>query len=119
MRLVNTNRTEFSLGAGLVVNREKPVSEPIRQNLEGLVSLGTAFNTYDRPRTNFSTTLQYYPSFSDWGRQRLQLDSSIRRELLKNFFTALTVYDTFDSAPPNVDALRNDVGVVVSIGWSY
>lgn len=32
---------------------------------------------------------------------------------------ALDVYDSFDSAPPNPDAARNDVGVVASFGWSY
>jgi hypothetical protein len=32
---------------------------------------------------------------------------------------ALDVHDSFDSAPPNPDAARNDVGVVASFGWSY
>lgn len=119
LRVVNTNRTDFSIGGGLVVNDEQPVDEPARQNIEGLVGMSMAFNTYDRPKTDITASFQYYPSFSDWGRQRLQLDSSIRRELLKDFYTALTVFDTFDSAPPNPGSLRNDVGVVVSIGWSY
>ena len=62
---------------------------------------------------------QYYPSLSNWGRQRLQIDFTVRRELFKDFFVALNGFDTFDSAPPNPDAARNDVGVVASIGWSY
>jgi hypothetical protein len=43
----------------------------------------------------------------------------VKRELLKDFFVSLNLYDTFDSRPPNAAADRNDVGVVVSIGWSY
>jgi len=39
--------------------------------------------------------------------------------LWKDFFVALTLYDTFDSEPPSPDADRNDVGVVISLGWSY
>jgi hypothetical protein len=29
------------------------------------------------------------------------------------------VYESFDSRPPSADAVRNDVGVVASVGWSY
>jgi hypothetical protein len=29
------------------------------------------------------------------------------------------LYNTFDSRPPNPDANTNDIGIVVSIGWSY
>jgi hypothetical protein len=32
---------------------------------------------------------------------------------------ALSLYNTFDSRPPNPEANTNDVGIVVSIGWSY
>ena len=60
-----------------------------------------------------------YPNLTTWGRQRLQVDSNIKREVWKDFYFALDVFDTFDSAPPNPDAARNDVGVVTSISWSY
>lgn len=119
LRLVNTNRAQFAVGGGMVVNDEIPVDAPERQNLEGLVAVGGSFYTYDRPKTNLDVTFQYYPSFSSWGRQRLQLDSSVKRELWRDFFCALDVFDTFDSRPPEPGAARNDVGVVVSIGWTY
>jgi hypothetical protein len=119
LRLVNTNRAQFAVGAGMVVNDEIPVDAPERQNVEGLVATGASFYTYDRPKTNLDVTFQYYPSFSSWGRQRLQFDSSVKRELWRDFFCALDVFDTFDSRPPEPGAARNDVGVVVSIGWSY
>jgi hypothetical protein len=64
-------------------------------------------------------SLQYYPSLSNIGRQRLQLDSAFKRELVKDFFVSLNLYDTYDSRPPNPSADRNDVGIVVSLGWSY
>jgi Protein of unknown function, DUF481 len=119
LRLVNTNRAQFELGSGLVVNDERGVDAEPTQNVEGAFSLRTSYYTYDRPKTQFDGSVQYYPSLSNWGRQRLQVDSSVRRELLKDFFAALNVFYTFDSAPPNPDADRTDVGVVVSIGWSY
>lgn len=118
-RLVNTNRAQVLLGGGLVVNDERGVDTAPTQNVEALVTFATSYYTYDRPRTNLDATVQYYPSLSDAGRHRLQLDAGVKRELWRDFFLALNVYDTFDSRPPNPSADTNDVGVVLSIGWSY
>ncbi len=118
-RVVNTNRAQLQLGGGLVVNDERGVDTEPTKNVEGLLVLRTSFYTYDRPKTNVDASVQYYPSLSDWGRQRLQVDGSVKREVWKDFFLALDAYDTFDSAPPNLSAARNDVGVVFSVGWSY
>jgi hypothetical protein len=119
-RLVNSNRAQFQVGGGLMVNDEKIVDVADSQNnLEGVLVMTTSFYTYDRPKTDFTSSVQYFPSLSDWGRQRLQIDSSVKRELWKDFFFGFTLYDSFDSAPPNPDAARNDVGVSISLGWSY
>ena len=118
-RLVNTNRAQFQIGAGVTGNREQGVDVETTTNVEGLVMLKTSYYTYDRPKTNFDAAVQYYPSLSNWGRQRFHLDSSVRREILKDFYVSLNLYDTFDSAPPNPDAARNDVGVSLSLSWSF
>jgi hypothetical protein len=118
-RLVNTNRAQMTAGAGLAFNYEHGVDVEPTQNVEGLLVFQTSFYTYDRPKTNLDLAVQYYPSLSNVGRQRLQLDAGIKRELWKDLFIALNVYETFDSRPPNPDAEKNDAGVVASIGWSY
>jgi Protein of unknown function, DUF481 len=119
MRLVNTNRAQLRLGGGVVVNNEQGVDTKPTQNVEGVVTLTTSFYSYDRPKTDMEASLQYYPSLSDRGRRRLQFDSSLRRELWRDFFVAFNVFDSFDSRPPNADAAHNDVGAVASVGWSY
>ena len=118
-RLVNTNSAQVQAGAGIAGNRERGVDVESTNNVEGVVMLKTSYYTYDRPKTNFDSTVQYYPSLSNWGRQRFHFDSSVRRELWKDFYVSLNLYDTFDSAPPNPDAARNDVGVTLSINWSF
>jgi Protein of unknown function, DUF481 len=118
-RLVNTNRAQLEVGGGLGVNNEQGVDAPSTQNLEAVVSFRTSFFTYDGPKTNFGLSFNYYPSLSSWGRQRLQFDCNLTRELWKDFSFSIDVFDSFDSAPPNPDAARNDVGVVTSIGWTY
>ena len=107
------------LGAGLAVNDERGVDVEPTQNLEALFMFGTSFYTYDRPKTNLDVNLQYYPSLSDAGRQRVQLDAGVKREFWKDVFVALTLYNSFDNRPPNPTADTNDVGVVLSIGWTY
>ena len=118
-RIVNTNRAQFALAAGLVVNDERAVDAAPTQNIEGVLGLETSYYTYDRPKTQFDARVQYYPSLSNWGRQRFQLDTGLRYELLKDFFAALNVYESFDSAPPNLGSSRNDVGLSFSFGWSF
>ena len=118
-RLVNTNRAQLVLGAGLALNNEQGLDVASTQNVEALFTLETAFYTYDRPKTNFDLSVQYYPSVSDTGRQRLQLDAAAKREFWKDLFGAITVYTTYDNRPPNPTADTHDVGVVLSLGWTY
>jgi hypothetical protein len=118
-RLINTNRAQLTLGAGVVFNDEQGVDVESTQNLEALLLFRASYFTYDRPRTNLDVTLQYYPSLSDPGRQRLQVDAAGKREFFKDLFLALSVFYTLDTRPPNPDADTYDVGVLWSIGWTY
>jgi hypothetical protein len=118
-RLVNNNRAELTLGAGLAFNDERGVDVEPTQNLEALLLFQTSYFTYDRPKTNLDLTVQYYPSLSDPGRQRLQLDVAAKREFFKDLFLSVSVFYTLDTRPPNPDADTYDVGVLWSIGWTY
>lgn len=118
-RLINSTKAQMTVGAGLAVNEEHGVDVEPTQNLEGLLVFRTSYYTYDRPKTNVDISLQYYPSLSNTGRQRLQADVALKRELWKDFFASLTFFNTFDSRPPNPSADQNDIGVVFSVGWSY
>jgi hypothetical protein len=118
-RLINTNRAQLMLGGGLSFNDEQAVDAGSTQNLEAIMTFRTSYYAYDFPKTNIDVGLQYFPSLSNFGRQRMQFDASIRRELWKDFFLAVNVFDSFDSDPPSADADRNDVGVVLSFGVSY
>ena len=118
-RLVNSNRAQLAVGGGLVVNDERGVNVDSTRNVEGLLVFGWSFYTYDRPKTNIDINLQYYPSLSNPGRHRAQFDAAVKRELWKDFFASLSGYNTYDNRPPNPAADTNDVGVVLSIGWSY
>ena len=118
-RLLNTNRSQLALGAGLVVNEERGVDVEPTENIEALFMFGWSFYTYDRPKTNLDVTLQYFPSLNDPGRQRVQFDAGVKQEVLKDFFVSVSGYNSYDNRPPNPAFSNNDVGVVLSVGWSY
>ena len=118
-RLVNSNRAQMILGAGLVFNDERGVDVEPTQNVEALFVFRLSYYTYDRPKTNVDIGAQYYPSLSNAGRHRMQLDVGAKREFWKDLFVGLNVYNTYDSRPPNPAAETNDIGVVMSIGWTY
>src|SRR4029453_6059195 len=88
-------------------------------NVEALFTVGTSFYTYDRPKTNLDVNVQYYPSLSDIGRHRVQLDVGVRRDFWRDFFVGAKLFNTYDNRPPNPAANTNDVGIVLSIGWTY
>jgi hypothetical protein len=118
-RLINSNRAQLAVSAGLVVNEEQAVDAESTSNVEAAFAIESSYFTYDRPKTDLAMKVQYYPSLSDTGRHRLQLDANAKREFWKDLFLALNVYDSFDSRPPNAAFDNNDVGVVFSIGWNY
>jgi len=119
LRFANITGTELELGGGTVVNQERGVDSEPTQNIEGMLGLKFVYYTYDSPKTNLDTTLQYYPSFNQWGRQRVQYDAAVKRELFKDFFASLNLFYTFDSNPPNANARRTDYGISAALGWSY
>jgi hypothetical protein len=118
-RVINSNRGQLAFGAGIVGNDERGVDvEPV-QTLEALLIARSSFYTYDRPTTTFDASLQYYPSLSDPGRHRMQLDAAIKQELFKDLFVSASLFNTYDNRPPNPSSNSNDIGTMLSIGWRY
>ena len=118
-RLVNSNRAQLTVGAGLAFNDEQGVDVEATQNLEAIVLFRHSFYTYDSPTTNTDLSVQYYPSLSNAGRHRLQVDASAKREFFKDLFLTVSSFYTLDTRPPNPEAERYDVGLMVSVGWTY
>lgn len=116
---VRSNRAILVFGAGLSVNEELPVAGDGVTNLEATMSVRHSFFTYDYPKTNLSVAADVFPSLSQWGRVRVEFNGSIKREVIRDFTVGLTVYDSYDSKPPTADAKKNDVGLSLTIGWTF
>jgi len=117
--LVQTNRGYVLVTGGAALGRELPVDgEPV-VNVDGMGIFDAALFTYDYPKTDITMALDVYPGLSQWGRVRAQFDGKIKREIVHDFSVGFTIYDSYDNRPPSADAVKNDVGLSLTIGWTF
>ncbi|NIL95423.1 MAG: DUF481 domain-containing protein [Woeseiaceae bacterium] len=127
--LIQTNTSELALIGGLAATYEDldPVEdapgvftgESSQKSLEAVAGLKYAHYIFDEPTVDLTVRMFAFPSLTQSGRTRAQLDVNLRWELIKDLFWELNYYNTFDSDPPSGAQSTNDYGVVTSVGWSF
>ncbi|HVG83856.1 MAG TPA: DUF481 domain-containing protein [Vicinamibacterales bacterium] len=117
--VARSNRNYFAVGGGLSTSREVPTDGDATQELEALFAVRQSYFTYDTPKTDIGMSADIYPSLSSWGRIRIEFDGRVKREIVKDFSIGVSVYDSYDSRPPSEDSRRNDIGVSLTIGWTF
>lgn len=115
---LQTNRTVLLAGAGLAVNHEWAADGSETTNLEAQIGAEHAIFTYNTPKTDYSTQVVLYPSLSNWGRVRLDLNIHARREVIKDLFLELSYYLNYDNQPPG-GGTTTDYGLVFSFGYTF
>jgi hypothetical protein len=116
---VQSNHNDLASSAGLSVNREWSSNADGQYNLEAFISATHSVFRYDYPKTDITTEFTLYPSLTDWGRVRGELDISASREIVKDFTVVITFYDSYDNSPTDPTAAKNDYGLVTSLGWTF
>ena len=106
-------------GAGLSLNREKPVEGESTTNLEATLGFNYANFAYDFPNTDIQVGLMGYAGLNHWGRLRLEANASLRRELFSDFYFGLKGYESYDSEPATEGAQKNDWGLSLTFGYSF
>lgn len=119
MKWIQSNHNDLMSTGGLSVNREWSKNADGQTNLEAFISVAHAVFRYDYPKTDITTQFTVFPSLTDWGRIRGELDVSASREIVKDFTIVLTFYDSYDSDSPDPTADKNDYGLVMSLGWTF
>lgn len=89
------------------------MSGPKRIGLLALLLLGfgglPAFR-FVHPELDFSITLSAFPSLVERGRVRINLDTRLRYEILKDFYFAVSLFDKFDGVLRTDGVRSNDFG---------
>ena len=115
-RVYNQRRMRIDLLGGLVVNREQFVDQPRTETLEGLI--GAAYRLRSARGIDIDASLYLLPSLEQSDRLRMQFDGSLSIDLFADLDFKLTVYDRYDSQPPEGND-TNDTGVTLGLSWSY
>ncbi len=125
-QVLQTNSSVLVLGGGAVLNRERFEDETnaagedtTSTSAEAVVRFEWGIFRFDSPELDLLTKIDVYTSITDFGRVRADGDLRIQYEVIKDFFTGLTLFATLDSRPPTTDATKLDYGIQLTVGWSY
>ena len=111
-----------AVGGAAYTREQYTGNETQQNNLEAMAHVDVQWFTFGTKETDLDTKLSVLPSLSSWGRVRLELTSTFRREILfKDLFFAVSFFENYDSEPPQESgqAHKNDFGITTSLGWKF
>jgi hypothetical protein len=115
-----TNDRLFAWLGGAVITQERITgSSEQEESMEGLLALTAQWFSYDEPELDVTTRFSVFPSFTQSGRVRTNLDVDFQWGITDDLFWGFTLYHNFDSDPPTIDAAGTDFGIVTSLGWEF
>jgi putative salt-induced outer membrane protein YdiY len=118
--LVANNHQRLRVAAGMSFNYEKSVDGgDYTRNYDGLGLIDYKIFYNSSPKKSLDTYFYVYPSFSDWGRVRMELDVNGKVEIIKDFFVGLIGYYNYDSQPLEGAASKYDYGINFSLSYKF
>lgn len=113
--IFRTNRAYFSASAGLAyTNEEFRDDTPTRNGTEAFIS--TDMNLYDIGDLNFLFKASGYPSLTESGRFRADINFDIKLDLPLDFYIKLGTTFNYDNRPVS-GASQSDYVIQTGIGW--
>lgn len=118
--LLQSKGSRAAVVAGAVATRENTAAQGENDtNIEAILVGDLAFFKFSVPKTDFRTTLTIWPSITDWGRVRGNLDATLGQHIFTDDFSLdLTAYLTYDSSPPS-GGEKEDYGVITSLNYTF
>ena len=80
--------------------------------------VGTNLSFFRFRTTNFVVNTDVYPSLTELGRVRLDLNAAVKLRLAKRLYWSFSYYLNYDSRPPP-NLTGTDYGSAASIGWKF
>lgn len=105
---------------GVIYNREQYSSEATvgRTGDSAEAVFGTQMNVYRFRATDIVTTAQLYPSLTDQGRVRFDLNTSMKLRVAKRLDWTFGFFVNLDSRPPQ-NLPKSDYGSTSGLSWRY
>ncbi len=105
--LLSGTRESIRDSAGVKYNLELPVKSMFR------------LFVFDDPETDMTINLGVFPNLSNLERIRMELDSKLEYEFIKDFSARLNFYYTYDSKPPSATAAKDDYTLSTGFVWKF
>jgi hypothetical protein len=119
-RFVQSDFTEVTGIAGVVVSQEWIVDDPTAKTSVELVVGGTwqVFKFID-PKTRLDLGLYVFPSLTESGRYRSTGNLALTHKFPHDITLGLTGYLSYDNQPPEPTAEKSDYGMTLNVGWTF
>lgn len=117
--LTHSTRQGLAVFAGLAATNEKYFDTTTDSNKTTAEALtGLEYYMVRFASSQIKTKLLVYPSLSDWGRVRVDWESSFSWEIWKDVYWKMSVLENYDSRPPE-GLSHNDFTMTTSFGVSF
>ena len=114
---VHSNSMHFAASAGMAYTNEVFSSDsPSRNSAEAFIGLG--LQKYSIGDLSFLTTAALYPSLTESGRYRVDLNGDLKYDLPLNLYIKTSITFNFDSQPTE-GAADSDYVFTTSFGWEF
>ena len=111
------NNLSFGFGAGLAYNNERFFDDFANNNsMEAYAAL--QFDKYKIGDLSLLTTLIYFPSITDSGRNRVDFNFTMKYDLPLEFYLKMEVTYNYDSRPVE-GAAKDDYVFQTTFGWEF
>jgi hypothetical protein len=117
--LVQTNSTTLGVLLGISGDHENPVDGTPSFEVAAVIGAQFSTFTYDFPKITVNATLSVLPYLTDSGRVRVEFNVQAKREIVRDFYLSLSIFDSYDSRDPSTQQAKNDWGPVLSLGWTF
>ncbi len=116
----NTNNSFIAAYGGVTWSRENysPEATTRRTGDSSEAVVGTQLNFFRFKTTNILLDARLYPSLTDLGRTRFDLNTSMRLRIAKDLYWKFGYYLNVDSRPPQ-NLPKTDYGSTSSLGWTF
>lgn len=117
--LQQSTHSLWSVAGGLaLVSEQRAGDEDAENNLEGFLNTRYEYFLLFSPKTTLTAELTTFPSITDSGRFRSNLEFSLRREVISDLFLDLRFYGSQDNRSADEGA-STDYGIFTSLGYSF
>ncbi len=117
--LIENHRMQLVASVGAQVITEKDFSSTQQESLEGALNLEFSVWRFDSPELDLRIQTNVYPSLTESGRVRGDLDMRLRWELYSDLYWDFSGWITYDNQSNNATDNTTDYALTTGIGWTF